>query len=68
MYRGLMLDSLKGRSVSRKSGSNQAAGREAMVIILQMIDSLSDEAKDTMLSTMKYWMEQDLDSLTVWKA
>ena len=66
MYRGLMLDSLKGRSVSRKSGSNQAAGREAMVIILQMIDSLSDEAKDTMLSTMKYWMEQDpgfVDSL-----
>ena len=59
MYRGLMLDSLKGRSVSRKSGSNQAAGREAMVIILQMIDSLSDEAKETMLSTMKYWMEQN---------
>ena len=56
MYRGLMLDSLKGRSVSRKGGSNQGAGREAMVIILQMIDSLSDEAKETMLSTMKYWM------------
>lgn len=66
MYRGLMLDSLKGRSVSRKGGSNQGAGREAMVIILQMIDSLSDEAKETMLSTMKYWMEQDpgfVDSL-----
>ena len=66
MYRGLMLDSLKGRSVSRKGGSNQNAGREAMVIILQMIDSLSDEAKETMLSTMKYWMEQDpgfVDSL-----
>lgn len=59
MYRGLMLDSLKGRSVARKGGSNQAAGREAMSIILQMVDSLSPSARETTLSTLKYWMEYD---------
>ena len=67
MYRGLMLDSLKGRSVARPSGSNQAAGREAMTIILQMVDSLSQESRETVLSALKYWLECDpeyIDSLT----
>ncbi len=49
MYRGLMLDSLKGRSVSRKGGSNQGAGREAMVIILQMIPSVTKQKKPCFL-------------------
>ena len=39
IYRGMMLDSLKGRSVSRPASSNRAAGRDAMAIILQMVDS-----------------------------
>ena len=59
MYRGLMLDSLKGRSVSRPGGSNQAAGREAMTVILQMVDTLSEDSKDTVLSALKYWMQCD---------
>ncbi len=67
MYRGLMLDSLKGRSVARPASSNQASGREAMTIILQMVDSLSDESRATVLSALKYWLECDpeyIDSLT----
>ena len=59
MYKGMMLDCLKGRSVSRPQGSNKAAGREAMVIILQMVDSLSDEAKAQTLSALKCWLEED---------
>ena len=61
MYKGMMLDCLKGRSVSRPQGSNKAAGREAMVIILQMVDSLSDEAKAQTLSALKCWLEEDPD-------
>ncbi len=66
IYRGMVLDSLKGRSVSRPGSSNRAAGREAMAITLQLADSLSEEAKETVLSAMKYWMECDpgfIDSL-----
>lgn len=66
MYKGMILDCLKGRSVSRPGSSNQAAGREAMSVILQMVDSLSEEAKETILSAMKCWMESDpgfIDSL-----
>ncbi len=66
MYRGMMLDSLKGRSVSRPGSSNRGAGREAMTVILQMVDLLGQEAKETTLSTMKYWLESDpefIDSL-----
>lgn len=67
MYRGMMLDCLKGRSVSRPASSNKAAGREAMTVILQIADSFSGEAKNTTLSSLKYWMEEDegfVDSLT----
>ena len=66
MYRGLMLDGLKGRSVSRPGSSNRAAGREAMAVVLQMVDLFSQEAKETALSAMKYWIESDpgfIDSL-----
>ena len=41
IYNGMLLDSLKGRSVSRPASSNQAAGREAMTIILQLVDSFT---------------------------
>lgn len=66
MYQGMMLDCLKGRSVSRPASSNQAAGREAMTIILQLVDSFSQEAKETTLSALKAWLEEDegfIDSL-----
>lgn len=59
MYQGMMLDCLKGRSVSRPQGNNKAAGREAMVIILQMVDSLSEQAKAQTMSALKCWMEED---------
>lgn len=67
IYRGMMLDSLKGRSVARPAYSNRDSGRDAMVIILKIVDSLSPEAKETVLSAIKYWIEEDpefLDSLT----
>ena len=66
MYQGMVLDCLKGRSVSRPASSNQAAGREAMMIILQIVDSFSQEAKETTLSALKAWLEEDegfIDSL-----
>lgn len=66
MYKGMMLDCLKGRSVSRPASSNQAAGCEAMMIILQIVDSFSQEAKETTLSALKAWLEEDegfIDSL-----
>ena len=66
MYKGMMLDCLKGRSVSRPASSNQAAGREAMMIILQIVDSFSQEAKETTLSALKALLEEDegfIDSL-----
>ena len=66
MYQGMMLDCLKGRSVSRPASSNQVAGREAMMIILQIVDSFSQEAKETTLSALKAWLEEDegfIDSL-----
>lgn len=66
IYRGMMLDCLKGRSVARPGGSNRAAGREAMICILQMVDSLSAEARATILPMLKSWLEEDegfIDSL-----
>ena len=66
MYDGLMLDSLKGRSVSRPAGSNRNAGRAAMSLMLQFLDSVSVETQEEIRSALKAWMEKDpgfLDSL-----
>ena len=66
MYDGLMLDSLKGRSVSRPAGNNRNAGREAMGLMLQFMDSVSPETQEEIKSVLKAWMEKDpgfLDSL-----
>lgn len=59
IYNGMLLDSLKGRSVSRPDSSNQAAGREAMTIILQLVDAFTEPAKSTTLSALKLWMQKD---------
>jgi hypothetical protein len=59
MYDGLMLDSLKGRSVSRPAGSNRDAGREAMVLMIQLMDSVSLKVQDELKSSLKTWMEID---------
>lgn len=67
MYQGLMLDNLKGRSVSRPTGSNRAAGREAMSLIIQLMNSVSPEVEEEIKGTLKTWIELDpgfLDSLT----
>jgi hypothetical protein len=59
MYDGLMLDSLKGRSLSRPAGSNRDAGREAMVLMIQLMDSVSLKVQDELKSSLKTWMEID---------
>ncbi|GLC79760.1 polysaccharide lyase family 8 super-sandwich domain-containing protein [Lacrimispora brassicae] len=59
MYDGLMLDSLKGRSVSRPAGSNRDAGREAMVLMIQLMDSVSLEVQEELKSSLKTWLEID---------
>lgn len=67
MYDGLMLDFLKGRSVSRPAGSNQAAGRDSMTIMLKLMDTVSAEAQAEMKSALKAWMQKDtgyIDTLT----
>lgn len=67
MYNGLMLDGLKGRSVSRPGASNRASGREAMTLMIQLMNSVSSEVEAELKSALKAWIETDpgfLDSLT----
>ena len=59
MYDGLMLDSLKGRSLSRPAGSNRDAGREAMILMIQLMDSVSPEVQEELKSSLKAWLEID---------
>lgn len=67
MYNGLMLDGLKGRSVSRPGSSNRASGREAMALMIQLMNSVSSDVEAELKSALKAWIEIDpgfLDSLT----
>lgn len=59
VYQGLMLDSLKGRSVSRNRFSNRVAGREAMQVTLQLVDSFKGKAKERSLQILKNWLLAD---------
>lgn len=59
MYDGLMLDCLKGSSVSRPNASNRAAGREAMILILGLMNSVSPEVREELKGALKVWMETD---------
>lgn len=67
MYNGLMLDGLKGRSVSRPGAGNRASGREAMTLMIQLMNSVSSDVEEELKSALKAWIELDpgfLDSLT----
>lgn len=66
IYNGMMLDSLKGRSVSRPNSSNRDSGRDSMKIILQLVDSFEKPVQTKMLSMLKAWISYDegfIDSL-----
>ena len=66
IYKGCMLDCLKGRSVSRPTWSNRDIGREAMKIIIRLLDFLGENSKETVFAMLKEWVEADkgfLDSL-----
>ena len=61
MYEGRMLDFLKGRSVSRLNASNQDAGREAMTIILRLMDMCTKKTQGELKKVLKAWMQIDKD-------
>ena len=66
IYKGCMLDCLKGRSVSRPTWSNRDIGREAMKISVRLLDFLGENGRKTVLPMLKEWIEEDkgfLDSL-----
>lgn len=66
IYRGLMLDSLKGRAVSRKESTNRASGRDVMGLILRLTSVVNEEQAMEFKNLVKNWMladEEYLDSL-----
>jgi len=67
IYNGLMMDSLKGRSVSRPGASDRDSGREAMALMIQLMNSVSPEVEEELKGALKTWIDLDpgfLDTLT----
>ena len=63
IYKGCMLDCLKGRSVSRPSWNNREIGREAMKISIRLLDFLGEKSRNKVLPMLKEWMEEDKEFL-----
>ncbi|ESL02557.1 polysaccharide lyase family 8, super-sandwich domain protein [Catonella morbi ATCC 51271] len=56
VYNGLMLDTLRGRAVSREKVTDKSIGRQVMTYIIKSLDSVSEAGRQTLLSYLKNWL------------
>jgi len=59
VYNGLMLDTLRGRAVSREKVTDKSIGRQVMTYIIKSLDSVSEAGRQTLLSYLKNWLTAD---------
>ena len=66
IYNGVMLDTLRGRAISREALTDKIIGRQVRTHIIKSLDSVSEEGRKTLLNYLKNWLTADpeyVDSL-----
>ena len=66
VYNGVMLDTLRGRAISREALTDKIIGRQVRTHIIKSLDSVSEEGRKTLLNYLKNWLTADpeyVDSL-----
>ena len=59
VYNGLMLDTLRGRAVSREMVTDKSIGRQVMTYIIKSLDTVSETGRQTLLNYLKNWLAAD---------
>lgn len=59
VYKGLMLDTLRGRAVSREMVTDKSIGRQVMTYIIKSLDTVSETGRQTLLNYLKNWLAAD---------
>lgn len=59
VYKGLMLDTLRGRAVSREMVTDKSIGRQVMTYIIKSLDTVSEAGRQTLLNYLKNWLAAD---------
>lgn len=59
VYKGLMLDTLRGRAVSREMVTDKSIGRQVMTYIIKSLDTVSEAGRQTLLNYLKNWLTAD---------
>lgn len=59
VYNGLMLDTLRGRAVSREMVTDKSIGRQVMTYIIKSLDTVSETGRQTLLNYLKNWLTAD---------
>lgn len=59
VYNGVMLDTLRGRAISREALTDKIIGRQVRTHIIKSLDSVSEEGRKTLLNYLKNWLTAD---------
>lgn len=59
VYNGVMLDTLRGRAISREALTDKIIGRQVRTHIIKSLDSVSEGGRKTLLNYLKNWLTAD---------
>lgn len=61
MYKGLVLEMLRGRAVARENVTGKTIGRQIMTYVIKTLDSVGAEKKAILLNCLKNWLSADTE-------
>ena len=67
MYKGLMLEMLRGRAVARENVTGKTIGRQIMTYVIKTLDSVGEEQKAILLNCLKNWLSADAEYISTLK-
>ncbi|WP_257345918.1 polysaccharide lyase 8 family protein [Pseudalkalibacillus decolorationis] len=59
IYKGGMMDMVRGRAISREGSQDHSAGRSAIIPILQLSEAAPTDVAKKIKSMVKYWIHAD---------
>ncbi|MGP1611512.1 MAG: polysaccharide lyase family 8 super-sandwich domain-containing protein [Catonella sp.] len=67
MYKGLVLEMLRGRAVARENVTGKTVGRQIMTYVIKTLDSVGAEKKAILLNCLKSWLSADVEYISTLK-
>ncbi|TCP23528.1 hyaluronate lyase [Scopulibacillus darangshiensis] len=59
IYKGAMMDMVRGRAISRQESSDHSAGRTIITALLKLAEAAPSDVENRIKSMCKYWIQKD---------